>query len=1528
MLGNMTLRNRLILLVVVTLAGMTILAGMSALRGYRDYLDALQVSHVSSVIPRLERITAVLRAERGLSVAVALDRAGRFQERLDAAREDTAAALDALRKSLAERGLAQNHPELWRDAQRLLDQVRGLITERERALDPQGTAQTITRYAAVIDQAQELLRGILVRTASRDVRELQAGVLQLDRLLEGAGFERAAALNMMLSGSHVSFELRRYQQGLGNQPLALDGFAALALPPAQIDAIRKAEEAGQYPALVEGRAALAYETEKIRLLPQLHRALGMGGLIHNFKNYVLRGTPNYAARVRTLHQAASGTIEMLAATPGISSADRAALEKVQQVIDQYIAALARAERQRAADTDIAAIDAAVRIDDTPLEQGLADLGKFATDVSPVRWWDDASSRYQALARNLQRMTRDIELRLLLDAEEEFRGFLVVTGIAVMLGLAVVLLALFTYRRLIGGIDAIVGLMVSVAETGDLEARVQVETDDEIGQMGRAFEKILAADRNLRDQALKLSRGEAVPDLQARGGSDQLAAAMNALNRSSRELSQAADRIASGDYEVDIRPRSEEDVLGIAMREMAASLLRFQADSARESWIREGQIGLVNASTGEKNVEELAAAIMDFLPRYIGARAAVMYALQPGRGYVRAGGYACDQRDAIPEVIQEGAGLVGQAVRDRTLRVVSDLPADYFPVGSALGASEARHVVLVPLVAETAVPGVLEFAWFGEVGEAALEVLRRVQEAMALALVAAQARVELAAALEESRRQADELQASEEELQAQAEELRASNEELEAKTAELEEQSSRLRASEEELQAQSEELRAANEELEQRAVALEEKTRLLDQAMREVEKRAAEVEQASRYKSEFLANMSHELRTPLNSMLILSKDLQENADGNLSPEDVECAGIIHESGSNLLRLINDILDLSKVEAGKIELHIDDVRPAMLGESLQKRYAPVAREKNLGFDVEIADDVPGVIRTDPMRFEQIITNLISNGLKFTHEGGLSLRFYRTERDGAQEPMLTVAVRDTGIGISEENREKVFRAFEQADGSTSRQYGGTGLGLAISKEMAHLLGGDLVVESVEGQGSTFFLTVPVRIEAASSRPGPPADSPTLAALRGSVVDASSEQPAGPEPADAGGGTSATGPAEEAAPVDDDRGVINPGEPCIVIVEDDVTFAKILLEEVRERGLRGLVATDGPQGVELVRRHHPIGVLLDINLPGADGWWVMSQLKKAEDLRRIPVHFLSANDESRKARSLGALGYNRKPVSRADIRSAIGSIQSLHDNPHRRLLVIDDDPDEQELVREELESDFVEVVTSGDVEDALQKLQDQSFHCVVLDLRLPGGGGRRFLELAEQKLDGKLPPVVVHTCSDMTPELEELLERHAAHIVSKTSAMGHLEDEVALFLHSVRRGAGEATVVAPAEESDLADRAVLVVDDDMRNTFSLSRILRRHGMRVFMAQAGERALSQLREHADEIDLVLMDIMMPGMDGYRTIAEIRSDQRFRKLPIIALTAKAMAGDREKCLRAGANDYLAKPLDTDKLFNMLRTWLA
>jgi len=845
-------------------------------------------------------------------------------------------------------------------------------------------------------------------------------------------------------------------------------------------------------------------------------------------------------------------------------------------------------------------------------------------------------------------------------------------------------------------------------------------------------------------------------------------------------------------------------------------------------------------------------------------------------------------------------------------VLQQVPEDYTRIHSGTGEAVPRSVAVVPLVLRERLLGVLELASFSHFNELQQLLLDELLPIAALSLENLGRALRTQTLLQQTQQQANDLRESEDILRRQQDDLTATNEALHARTAQLQEQSQRLLASEEELRVQTEELQASNEELRQKSETLNQQKHVLEALQRETHEKAEELARASQYKSEFLANMSHELRTPLNSLLILSRSLADNREGNLDEEQIESARIIYDSGSNLLRLINDILDLSKVEAGKMELLLGDYPLADLERTLKRTFNHVAQEKQLSFSVTIAPGLPAAIRTDAAKLEQIANNLLGNAFKFTTEGGVRVHIARPAATLAvpprlrDTPLLAIAVSDTGIGIAPEKHDKVFHAFEQVDASTSRQYGGTGLGLTISRRIAELLGGDILLDSEAGRGSVFTILLPeLAADAAleppaAVRPEEPSTAPRLPSSSALLPDA----------------------------IEDDRAALNPGDTVILIVEDDPAFARILADMVHRKGYRVLAASDGESGLQLALRYRPTGILLDVMLPGMDGWTVIDRLKSEPSTRHIPVHFISAVDEASRGRELGAVGFLTKPVSREAINGAFERLLHFAEGRTRHLLIVDDDSDARAAVRTLLRHDGVVIDEAGSGEDALALVQGNDYDCVVLDLGLPGMSGS---ELLEQLADsGRIPPVVVYSGRELSREESLKLRQYTDSIVIKGArSPERLMDEVSLFLHSMQNGAAHpqrGTAPQPAASDQLRDRKVLLVDDDMRNLFALSKVLRGWGMQVTMAQDGQKALKMLAEDPGS-ELVLMDIMMPVMDGYDTIRAIRAQPMFARLPIIALTAKAMRGDREKCLEAGASDYLSKPIDIDKLASMMRVWL-
>ena len=974
------------------------------------------------------------------------------------------------------------------------------------------------------------------------------------------------------------------------------------------------------------------------------------------------------------------------------------------------------------------------------------------------------------------------------------------------------------------------------------------------------------------------------------------------------------QLASHDHNIEIRQTERRDEIG----EIARALQVFKQmaiETSEQAWVKGHATEIAGELQKVGDQREFGDRLTGVLAPLLGVGVAVFYVYDEERRSLELqGSYGYRERRHLSTTYALGEGLVGQSALERKPITLQDVPADYVRIHSATGEAPPASISVLPLLSRDKLLGVLELASFQHLSYAQENLLEELLPIAALSLENLGRAVRTRELLRQTQEQADELRASEETLRNQQHELQTSNEELSHKTHELQEQSQRLLASEEELRVQTEELQASNEELRQKTETLNEQKRLLEALQHETQEKADELARASQYKSEFLANMSHELRTPLNSLLILSRSLAENREGNLDGEQVESARIIHDSGSNLLRLINDILDLSKVEAGKMELVLAELPLADLERTLKRTFAHVAQEKGLEFRVEIEAGVPAGIYTDASKLEQVANNLIGNAFKFTHQGGVTVRVARPPASLALpealrgKPAIAIAVHDTGIGIPRAKADRVFNAFEQVDASTSRQYGGTGLGLAISRRLVELLGGDIVLDSEEGRGSIFTMLLPERADGTAT-PAPAPSAP--AEMRPAPVSALLPES-----------------------IEDDRDTLAEGDTAILIVEDDPVFARILADMVRRKGYRALAAADGESGLQLAQRFRPTGILLDVMLPGMDGWTVIARLKENAATRHIPVHFISAVDDASRGRELGAVGFLTKPVSRESIEGAFERMLHFAEGQARRLLIVDDDADSRAAMRTLLRGDDVTIDEAGSAEEALQRVDEAAYDCIVLDLGLPGMSGTEFLEQLGNS--GKVPPVVIYSGRELSREESLKLRQYTDSIVIKGArSPERLMDEVSLFLHSIRggRGARPAAAAAPAQApavngmpSELGGRKVLLVDDDMRNLFALSKVLRGWGMQVNMAQDGQKALKALADQ-DGLELVLMDIMMPVMDGYDTIREIRAQPRFAKLPIIALTAKAMRGDREKCLEAGANDYLSKPIDIDKLSSMLRVWL-
>jgi signal transduction histidine kinase/DNA-binding response OmpR family regulator/CHASE3 domain sensor protein len=967
----------------------------------------------------------------------------------------------------------------------------------------------------------------------------------------------------------------------------------------------------------------------------------------------------------------------------------------------------------------------------------------------------------------------------------------------------------------------------------------------------------------------------------------------------------------------------------------------------EAWTRRVQLALGAHLRGDFRLESLGEKVLEVMAEHLDARVGAMYVSEPG-GLRRVAGLALEPpkagegkgegagegKAAAPAMIRPGDSLTGQAARDGRLAHVRDLPAGYLPIASAVGRGEPRELVIAPASADGAVQAVLELGFLHALGPTELAAMERAAEMIATAVRTARDRGRLEELLEETQRQA-------EELQAQQEELRVTNEELEQHTR-------ALTASQTQLEEQQAELEQINTQL-------EDQTQSLAQQRDELQRAGAELSRVNEYKSQFLANMSHELRTPLNSSLILAKLLSDNREGNLSEEQIKFARTIYAAGNDLLTLINDILDLSKIEAGKLDVRSEPIPVARVVDDLLGTFQPVAAQKRLQLEVRVADETPATIETDPTRLMQILKNLLSNALKFTETGGVS---FEVTASGGE---IRFAVRDTGIGIPADQHELIFEAFRQADGASNRKFGGTGLGLSISRDLARLLGGDLRLESAPGHGSTFTLALPARaVERPAGAAAVAAAAAAAIGAAGAGGAARAERPPGapsaaaealakslaaiPPPPTTARGTGAIAPLARAAgvvvsagpsgappgPFPDDRDRVQPGARALLVVEDDVTFARVIFDLAHELEFLCLVANTAEAGLTLARHYQPSAIVLDVGLPDRSGLAVLDSLKRDPRTRHVPVHVVSAADYTRAALAMGAAGYALKPVQREQLVDAIRKLEAKFTQKLRRVLVVEDDPNLRESTARLLAGDDVETVAVGTTAEALARLRAATFDCMVLDLALPDGSG---LELLEEMARGEygFPPVIVYTGRSLSSDQIRELERFSSAIVIKGArSPERLLDEVTLFLHQVE------AKLPPDRQRMLRDvrdreavfegRRILIVEDDVRNLFALSSVLEPKGAIVELARNGREALAHLERDPD-VDLVLMDIMMPEMDGIEATREIRRRPELAGVPIIALTAKAMIDDRERCLAAGANDYIAKPLSVDKLLSLARVWI-
>jgi HAMP domain-containing protein/CheY-like chemotaxis protein len=1103
----------------------------------------------------------------------------------------------------------------------------------------------------------------------------------------------------------------------------------------------------------------------------------------------------------------------------------------------------------------------------------------------------------------------------------------------------------------------IALVTTAVAEGDLSQKIAVEVRGEILELKNTINAMVDSLRVFADEVTRVAKevgtegklgGQAeVPGAAGtwRALTDNVNAMANSLTLQVRAIADVATAVTRGDLsrQITVEAQGELDELKNNLNQMIANLKDTTEKNTEQDWLKTNLAKFSRMMQGQKDLESVSRLIMSELTPLVSAHYGAFYIMErdettPVLKLIAS--YAYKERKHVANRFGIGEGLVGQAALEKKPILLTNVPPDYIQITSGLGEAPPRNILVLPVLFEGEVKAVIELASFLPFSQIHQIFLDQLGESVGVVLNMIAANMRTSELLEQSQSLTQELQSQSQELQQQQQELKRSNAELEAQT-------KSLRASEELLRDQQVELQQVNEELEEKASLLAEQNRKVEQKNDEVEaarvaleEKAEQLALSSKYKSEFLANMSHELRTPLNSLLILSKLLTDNKEGNLTAKQVEYAQTIHSSGSDLLALINDVLDIAKVEAGKMELDIGDVSIAQVRATLHRSFDAVAEEKHLKFSIEFAPDIPETIRTDGQRLEQVLRNLLSNAFKFTREGSVSVNIRRAEKgrrfanatlDGSPT-VIAFSVTDTGLGIPKDKQKLIFEAFQQADGTTSRKFGGTGLGLSISREIARLLGGEIRVESVPEKGSTFTLFLPAAYRDSDRREGALGvpEGATREAMRSPFA-----RPSGatwrPAPAR---GTSAI-PVERRARqyvVEDDHEKIVPGDRTVLIIENDANFAKVLLGMAREKNFKGIVALDGDGGLTAAHDFRPDAITLDIDMPGMDGWKVLERLKHNPHTRHIPVHIISGIERRQQGLRAGAMAYLSKPVTKEALEKAFARIATFIDDVPKHLLVVEDDATQRTAIVELIAHEDVDITAVDSAEAALGQLNSgKHYDCVVLDLGLRDMSGFDFLEKVKSNSVMAELPIIVYTGRQLTGAEETKVKKYAETIIVKDAkSPERLLDETALFLHRVEAKLPDTKrkMLEQLHDADavVAGKRVLIVDDDVRNIFSLTSVLEDHGMEVRFTENGKDALAALDEDSN-VDVVLMDVMMPEMDGYETMRQIRANPKFKSLPIIALTAKAMKGDREKCIAAGASDYIMKPVDTEQLISLLRVWL-
>jgi signal transduction histidine kinase/DNA-binding response OmpR family regulator/CHASE3 domain sensor protein len=980
-----------------------------------------------------------------------------------------------------------------------------------------------------------------------------------------------------------------------------------------------------------------------------------------------------------------------------------------------------------------------------------------------------------------------------------------------------------------------------------------------------------------------------------------------ISRRVSAIQQIANRVASGDYSQKVVDNSEDDLGDLvgSLNHMTESLKNSFDTINKSDWRQKGLAILNESLVGNKTVKEVSEESLKQLVEYGNCINGALYLYDEG---VLKLNTAFGLEGNMKKTFEPGEGMVGQTFINEKVQVYNNLHEDDFVVTFASSTIKIYGILLIPIFSDGHTNiGVLELGSTSNFEEDRIDYFTECSRNIGIALSAAKGREKEQQLLEET--------------QAQSEELQVQHSELENLNTELEAQTQKLQASEEELKVQQEELMQANAELEERSRLLEDKNHLIAERNNEIQKKVEELALSTKYKSEFLANMSHELRTPLNSILLLSRLMAENPDENLNEDQVESAKVIQSSGSSLLTLIDEILDLAKIESGKMTLEYQDVTIDEIVKDLKSLFNPVVQEKKLQFNIHIDNDVKKSIETDRLRVDQVLRNLLSNAIKFTEEGSINLNI---KKDPEKADFIVFSVKDTGIGIAEDKQRIIFEAFQQADGSTRRKFGGTGLGLSISREIARLLGGELILQSKVNEGSEFSLIIPVK--AIPEIDHIETDQDLVEIIREDVEEIQNILEDGEVEI-----ARSTNLLEIPENVADDRNYINEGDKVILIIEDDTNFAKALLKYAHLQNYKAVVEVRGDYGLSAALQYRPQAILLDVQLPVKDGWQVMDELKSNPETKHIPVHMMSVLHVKKESLMKGAIDFINKPVALDQMTDIFRKIEEALKKGSQKVLIVEENAKHASALSYFLSNFNISLSVENNVEDSVKAFTTDHVDCVILDIGSSKGNEYQVIESIKSNDGLENLPIIIFTEHNLSKSEELKIKQYADSIVVKTAhSYQRILDEVGLFLHLVEEKNNSIENVRSKTLGSLTEvlsgKKILITDDDVRNIFSLTKALEKYKVEVVVAMDGKHALQQIKENPD-VDVILMDMMMPEMDGYETIKQIRKMPMFTRLPIIAITAKSMIGEREKCITAGASDYISKPVDIDQLLSLLRVWL-